>query len=210
MRSVIVVGGGISGLSAAWQLRGRADVTVLESRATVGGTLRTGTIAGTAVDEGAESLTALRPEAVELVTAVGLGDALRAPAPSATALWSHGGLRTLPPGHVMGVPADPAALAGTGLLSAEGVARVAAEESLPAAPLTEDCSVSAYLGARLGREALDRLVEPILAGVHAGRADRLSLHATLPRIAALAERGGPLLPALRRMKAAGGARPPAG
>ncbi|WP_371676769.1 protoporphyrinogen oxidase [Streptomyces sp. NBC_01276] len=210
MRSVIVVGGGISGLAAAWQLRGRADVTVVESRAKVGGALRTGTIAGTAVDEGAESLTALRPEAVELATAVGLGGALRDPAPAATAIWTHGGLRTLPPGHVMGVPTDPAALVGTGLLSAEGVARLAAEESLPAAPLTEDCSVGAYLGARLGREAVDRLVEPILAGVHAGRADRLSLHAVLPRIAALAERGGPLLPALRRMKAAGGTHPAAG
>ncbi|MFE2275575.1 protoporphyrinogen oxidase [Streptomyces lavendulae] len=210
MRSVIVVGGGISGLAAAWELRGRADVTVLEGQAVVGGKLRTGTIAGTAVDEGAESLMALRPEAVELATAVGLGDDLREPAPSATAIWTHGGLRTLPPGHVMGVPADPAALAGTGLLSAEGVARIAAEESLPAAPLTEDCSVGAYLGARFGREAVDRLVEPMLGGVYAGRADRLSLRATLPRIAALAERGGPLLPALRRMKAAGAPRPAAG
>ncbi|MFG2878443.1 protoporphyrinogen oxidase [Streptomyces sp. NPDC048337] len=206
MRSVIVIGGGISGLAAAWQLRGRADVTVLESHSKVGGKLRTGTIAGIAVDEGAESLMALRPEAVELAAAVGLGDALCDPAQAPTTIWTNGALRPLPAGHVMGVPTDPQALTGTGLLSPEGVARVAAEETLPATPLTEDCSVTDYLSSRFGREAVDRLVEPLLGGVYAGRADRLSLRAAMPRIAALAEQGAPLLPALRRMKAAGAPR----
>ncbi|MEV7420251.1 protoporphyrinogen oxidase [Streptomyces sp. NPDC089919] len=206
MRSVIVIGGGISGLAAAWELRGAADVTVLESRPRVGGKLRTGTIAGVAVDEGAESLMALRPEAVELAAAVGLGGALCDPAQSPTTIWTGGALRPLPAGHVMGVPVDPAALAGTGLLSPAGVARVAAEETLPAEPLTGDCSVTDYLAGRFGREAVDRLVEPLLGGVYAGRADRLSLRAAMPRIAALAEQGGPLLPALRRMRAAGAPR----
>ncbi|MFK0231915.1 protoporphyrinogen oxidase [Streptomyces vinaceus] len=206
MRSVIVIGGGISGLAAAWQLRGHADVTVLEGHARVGGKLRTGTIAGITVDEGAESLMALRPEAVELAAAVGLGGALCDPAKAPTTIWTHGGLRPLPPGHVMGIPADPVALAGTGLLSPEGIARAAAEERLPAAPLTEDCSVGHYLTARFGRETVDRLVEPLLGGVYAGRADRLSLRAAMPRIAAVAEQGGPVLPALRRIGAAGAPR----
>ncbi|MEU9375159.1 protoporphyrinogen oxidase [Streptomyces sp. NPDC048255] len=209
MRSVIVIGGGISGLAAAWQLRGRADVTVLESHTKVGGKLRTGTVAGVTVDEGAESLMALRPEAVELAAAVGLGDALCDPAEAPTTVWTHGALRALPPGHVMGVPADPSALAGTGLLTPEGLARVAAEESLPATPLAGDCSVAQYLSGRFGQEAVDRLVEPLLGGVYAGRADRLSLRATMPRIAALAEQGAPLLPALRRMRAPGAPRPAA-
>ncbi|MEU9237314.1 protoporphyrinogen oxidase [Streptomyces subrutilus] len=209
MRSVIVIGGGISGLAAAWQLRGRADVTVLESHTKVGGKLRTGTIAGIPVDEGAESLMALRPEAVELAAAVGLGDALCDPAQAPTTVWTGGALRPLPAGHVMGIPTDPSALTGTGLLSAEGVERMAAEETLAAAPLTEDRPVAEYLAARFGQEAVDRLVEPLLGGVYAGRADRLSLRAAMPRIAALAARGGPLLPALRRMKAAGAARPAA-
>ncbi|MGW6859321.1 protoporphyrinogen oxidase [Streptomyces xanthophaeus] len=206
MRSVIVIGGGISGLAAAWQLRGLADVTLLESHTKVGGKLRTGTIAGITVDEGAESLMALRPEAVELAAAVGLGDALCDPAKAPTTVWTHGALRALPPGHVMGVPTDPAALTGTGLLTPEGVARVAAEEDLPATPLAGDCSVAQYLGDRFGQEAVDRLVEPLLGGVYAGRADRLSLRAAMPRIAALAEQGTALLPALRRMRAAGAPR----
>lgn len=206
MRSVIVIGGGISGLAAAWEVRGRADVTVLESHTRVGGKLRTGTIAGITVDEGAESLMALRPEAVELAAAVGLGADLCDPAQAPTTIWTGGALRPLPAGHVMGVPTDPAALTGTGLLSPEGLARVAEEEALPARPLTEDCSVADYLGGRFGQEAVDRLVEPLLGGVYAGRADRLSLRAAMPRIAALAEQGGPLLPALRRMRAAGAPR----
>ncbi|MFE1560134.1 protoporphyrinogen oxidase [Streptomyces sp. NPDC058734] len=206
MRSVIIVGGGISGLAAAWELRGAADVTVLEAGPRIGGKLRTGTLAGIRVDEGAESLMALRPEAVELASAVGLGDALCDPARAAATVWTGGALRPLPPGHVMGIPADPAALAGTGLLSAEGLDRVEREETVPAVPVTGDCSVTEYLAARLGPEAVDRLVEPLLGGVYAGRADRLSLRAAMPRIAALAERGEPLLPALRRMRAAAAAR----
>ncbi|MFF2197232.1 protoporphyrinogen oxidase [Streptomyces sp. NPDC058157] len=204
--SVIVVGGGISGLAAAWELRDEADVTVLESAARVGGKLRTGTFAGIAVDEGAESLMALRPEAVRLAREVGLGGGLCDPAASPTTLWSGGALRPLPAGHVMGVPADPAALAGTGLLSPEGLARAAREPELPAEPLTGDCSVAAYLAARFGREAVDRLVEPLLGGVYAGRADLLSLRATMPRLAAIAERGEPLLPTLARMRSAGAGR----
>ncbi|KOU48553.1 hypothetical protein ADK55_19520 [Streptomyces sp. WM4235] len=208
MRSVIVIGGGISGLAAAWQLREGADVTVLEAGTRVGGKLRTGTVAGIGVDEGADSLMALRSEAVELATAVGLGPSLCDPAPSPTTIWTDGALRPLPAGHVMGIPTHPATLADSGLLSPEGIARAAEEETLPARPLVGDCSVAEYLSARFGREVVDRLVEPLLGGVYAGRADRLSLHAALPRIAALAEQGAPLLPALRRLRTAGAPRPP--
>ncbi|MFE0171521.1 protoporphyrinogen oxidase [Streptomyces sp. NPDC059002] len=203
-RSVIVVGGGISGLAAAWRLRGDAEVTVLEGGPRIGGKLRTGTLAGAPVDEGAESLMALRPEAVRLAQEVGLGAALCDPAPAPTTLWSGGALRPLPLGHVMGIPTDPAALAGTGLLSEEGTARLGHEDSLPAEALTEDVSVAEYLGGRLGQETVDRLVEPLLGGVYAGRPDRLSLRAVLPRVAAVAERGETLLAALRRMRTPAG------
>ncbi|MFD4373501.1 protoporphyrinogen oxidase [Streptomyces sp. NPDC058486] len=199
MRRVIVIGGGISGLAAAWSLRGRAEVTVLEAGDRIGGKLRTTPLAGVPVDEGAESLMALRPEAVDLAEAVGLGGALRDPAPGPVTLWSRGALRALPPGHVMGVPPDPSALEGTGLLSEAGLARLREEETLPAPPLPEgrDVSVAEYLAGRLGREPVDRLVEPLLGGVYAGEVDRLSLRSALGPVAALAGRGGSLLAALR-------------
>ncbi|MFF9148105.1 protoporphyrinogen oxidase [Streptomyces sp. NPDC014861] len=206
MRRVIVIGGGISGLAAAWSLRGRAEVTVLEAGDRIGGKLRTTPLAGVPVDEGAESLMALRPEAVELAEAVGLGGDLRDPAPGPVTLWSRGALRALPPGHVMGVPPDPGALDGTGLLSEAGLARLREEEGLPAPPLSPDGdpSVAEYLAGRLGREAVDRLVEPLLGGVYAGEVDRLSLRSALGPVAALAGRGGSLLAALRNRPA----RPP--
>ncbi|MGY3338658.1 oxygen-dependent protoporphyrinogen oxidase [Streptomyces filamentosus] len=207
MNRVVVIGGGVGGLAAAWALRGRAEVTVLEAADRIGGKLRTTPLAGVPVDEGAESLMALRPEAVDLAEAVGLGGTLRDPAPGPVTLWSRGALRTLPPGHVMGVPPDPAALEGTGLLSAAGLARLREEEALPAPPLPADgpdVSVAAYLGGRLGREAVDRLVEPLLGGVYAGEVDRLSLRSALGPVAALAGRGGSLLAALRNRPA----RPP--
>ncbi|MEU1333391.1 protoporphyrinogen oxidase [Streptomyces sp. NPDC005865] len=207
-RSVIVVGGGISGLTAALRLRADAEVTVLEGAPVIGGKLRTGTLAGVPVDEGAESLMALRPEAVRLAEDVGLGDDLCDPAPAPTTLWSHGALRPLPPGHVMGIPTDPDALAGTGLLSDEAAARLRLDETLPAEPQADDVSVAEYLGGRLGQEAVDRLVEPLLGGVYAGRPDRLSLRAVLPRVAAVAERGEPLLAALREMRTQPGTAAP--
>ncbi|MEV6205360.1 protoporphyrinogen oxidase [Streptomyces sp. NPDC051771] len=205
MRRVIVIGGGISGLAAAWSLRGRAEATVLEADDRIGGKLRTGTLAGVPVDEGAESLMALRPEAVDLAQAVGLGADLRDPAPGPVTLWSRGALRALPPGHVMGVPPDPSALEGTGLLSEPGLARLRQEETLPAPPLeARDVSVAEYLTGRLGREAVDRLVEPLLGGVYAGEVDRLSLRSALGPVAALAGPGDSLLAALRDRPA----RPP--
>ncbi|MFF0739294.1 protoporphyrinogen oxidase [Streptomyces sp. NPDC004111] len=201
MRSVIVIGGGISGLAAAWELRGRAEVTVLEATDRIGGKLRTGSLAGIPVDEGAESVMALRPEAVRLAEEVGLGDALREPAPAPVTLWTRGALRPLPAGHVLGIPPDPGALEGTGLLSAAGIARLAQEEAVPARPLgTEDpdITVADYLVPRLGREAVDRLVEPLLGGIYAGRTEQLSLRSTMPAVAGIAATGDSLLASLRR------------
>ncbi|MET9293183.1 protoporphyrinogen oxidase [Streptomyces sp. NPDC003077] len=197
MYSVIVIGGGISGLAAAWQLRSEAEVTVVEARPRLGGVLRTGSVAGIDVDEGAEAMSALHPDAVELAKAVGLGDDLMSPVPAPTSVWSRGALRKLPPGHIMGVPARPAALEGTGLLSSEGLERLAREETVPAPPVDGDVAVGRYLADRLGQEAVDRLVEPLLGGVYAGRADRLSLRAAVPRLARIAESGGSLFAALR-------------
>ncbi|MEV8313379.1 protoporphyrinogen oxidase [Streptomyces sp. NPDC059900] len=203
MRSVIIIGGGISGLAAAWELRGKAEVTVLEAGDRVGGKLRTGTLAGIPVDEGAESVMALRPEAVRLAEEVGLGDSLCDPESAPVTFWTRGALRALPAGHVMGIPAEPAALSGSGLLSDQGLARLAREEAIPAHPvLTEgsDISIAGYLVPRIGQEAVDRLVEPLLGGIYAGRTDQLSLRSALPFLAPVAASDESLLAALRRRR----------
>jgi len=190
---VVVVGGGIAGLAAAWflgqQAGERVRVTVLEAAYEVGGKLRLAELGGLQLDAGAEALLARRPEAVALARAVGLGDDLVHPSTSQAGVWTRGRIRPLPAGHVMGVPTDLSALARSGVLSGPGTARVALERLLPVRPYDSDVSVGAYVGARFGREVVDRLVEPLLGGVYAGHADRLSLDAAAPQLARAAHAG---------------------
>lgn len=180
---VVVIGGGIAGLAAAHRLlAGGARVTLLEAGSRLGGKLYTGELAGAPVDLGAESMLARRPEAVSLARAVGLGDAVEAPATATARLWTRGALRPMPRGHVMGVPGDLAPLAASGVLSAEGLARVGAEAGLPPTEVGEDVAVGEYVAARMGREVVDRLVEPLLGGVYAGDAYRISMRAAVPAL----------------------------
>ncbi|MFC7988290.1 protoporphyrinogen oxidase [Streptomyces pilosus] len=178
---VVVVGAGIAGLAAAHRLLGRgARVTVLEASDRVGGKLLPGEIAGARVDLGAESLLARRPEAVGLAREVGLADRLQPPATASAALWTRGALRPMPKGHVMGVPGTAAALAG--VLSDEGLARIERDADLPRTEVGDDVAIGAYVAERLGREVVDRLVEPLLGGVYAGDAYRISMRAAVPQL----------------------------
>ncbi|MBB1256091.1 protoporphyrinogen oxidase [Streptomyces sp. OF3] len=196
---VLVLGAGVAGLAAAHRLAlGGARVTVLEADVRVGGKLLRGEIAGCAVDLGAESMLARRPEAVELARAVGLGAALRPPAVFGGALWTRGEIRPMPKGHLMGVPGDPAAVAG--VISPDGLARIAEDSSRPATPLGEDVSIGEYVAERLGPEVVDRLVEPLLGGVYAGDARRISLRATLPQLFEAARAEPSLLAAVRAVQ----------
>jgi len=203
-RHVVVIGGGIAGLAAAWHLRQGDEhlrVTVLEGGPQLGGKLRASEVAGVSVDEGAEAMLARRPEGKELARMVGLGEELRLPGTVQAHILSRGALRPMPKGHVMGVPSDLLALARSGILSAAGLARVPLDQILPATRITHDVSVAAYIRARMGGEVVDRLIEPLLGGVYAGRTERLSLDATMPRIAIAARSERSLLAAAREIAA---------
>ncbi|MER5582472.1 protoporphyrinogen oxidase [Streptomyces asoensis] len=180
-RHVVVIGAGVSGLAAAHRLLARgARVTVLEASGRVGGKLLPGEIAGARVDLGAESMLARRPEAVALAREVGLADRLRPPATATASIWTRGALRPMPKGHVMGVPGTATALAG--VLSDEGLARIEQDARLPRTEVGEDVAVGEYVAARLGREVVDRLVEPLLGGVYAGDAYRISMRSAVPQL----------------------------
>ena len=199
---VAVVGGGIAGLAAALEVltaRPDADVVVLEGSDRPGGKLRLEDVAGHRVDVGAEAMLALRPEAVDLATRVGAGPDLVTPATTSASVWSRGRLHRLPRATLMGVPTD--AESARGILDDGEVARVRAERPWPGGAVTEDVSVGDYVGTRLGRPVVDRLVEPLLGGVYAGHASRLSLEATMPVLWARAVAGESLL------SAPGGDRP---
>lgn len=198
-RRVAVVGAGISGLAAAWRLSaapGDWRVTVLEAGDQVGGKLRLAEVDGLQVDVGAEAMLARRPEAVGLIREIGLSDDLVHPATTAAGVVREGTVRPLPPGTVMGVPTDPTRLSG--VLTADEIARVVAEPQHPAEPLESDVDVASWVSGRVGRAVVDRLVEPLLGGVYAGHASRLSLQATVPQLWALARRGGSVLQGLAR------------
>lgn len=181
MTRVVVVGGGIAGLAAAHALAiDGVDVTVVESTDALGGKLRISEVAGVPVDEGAEMFLRRVPEALDLVATLGRSDEVVSPRTTAASVWSRGSLQPMPARTVMGLPSDPAALRG--VLSASEVSRVALDRFLPGAAPGEDISVGKWVAHRVGRAVADRLVDPLLGGVYAGRADELSLAATIPQL----------------------------
>ncbi|WP_318200730.1 protoporphyrinogen oxidase [Streptomyces sp. SCL15-4] len=197
---VVVIGAGIAGLAAAHRLLERgARVTVLEAGDRVGGKLLPGEIAGVRVDLGAESMLARRPEAVTLAREAGLGEALRPPATATASIWTRGALRPMPKGHVMGVPGTAAALSG--VLSDEGLARIERDADLPRTETGDDVAVGEYVAARLGREVVDRLVEPLLGGVYAGDAYRISMRSAVPQLFQAARAHASLTEGVREIQA---------
>ncbi|KQW12503.1 protoporphyrinogen oxidase [Streptomyces sp. Root369] len=197
---VVVIGAGIAGLAAAHRLAQRgARVTVLEAADRVGGKLLPGEIAGARVDLGAESMLARRPEAVALAREVGLDDRLQPPATATASIWTRGALRPMPKGHVMGVPGTAEALAG--VLSEEGLARIEQDAELPRTEVGDDVAVGAYVAARLGREVVDRLIEPLLGGVYAGDAYRISMRSAVPQLFQVARTHTSLTEGVREIQA---------
>lgn len=175
MTHVLVLGGGIAGLCAAWEaVCDGAQVTLVESTDHLGGKLRSAQIAGHTVDVGAESMLGRRPESKQLIEELELD--VVAPARVAGAIWSRGEMHPIPRGTLMGVPADPADLAG--LLTADEVAR-AQEEQIVRIGDDADISVGDLVERALGPAVVDRLVEPLLGGVYAGNSRRISAEAAV-------------------------------
>ncbi|MDQ3307641.1 MAG: protoporphyrinogen oxidase [Actinomycetota bacterium] len=209
----------MAGLAAAHrllELRPDLQVTVLEGTSEVGGKLRLGEIGGVQVDLGAESMLARRTEGTELAAAVGLADDLVHPVVSSAGVWTRGAIHALPP-TLMGVPADLAVAARSGILSRGATLRAQLESRMRRVDLSRDVSIGALVTRRLGRDITDRLVDPLIGGVYAGRCDELSLFAAWPQVTEALRRHGSLLPAaaasLQEIRSAGGAtegarRPP--
>lgn len=189
---IAVVGGGISGLVAAYRLRRAlgesAELVLIEQRDRVGGILRTVDIAGDPVDLGAEAFVGRRPEIPELMRELGIEDQLVHPAGRRPLVWSEGVGHPLPAGTLMGIPSGAESVAG--LVDAETVAAVAAE---PERPLRwepgSDVSVGELVRERFGEQVVRRSVDPLLGGVYAGLADSIGVRAALPTLAAALDRG---------------------
>jgi protoporphyrinogen/coproporphyrinogen III oxidase len=199
----VVVGGGISGLAAAHALATDGhDVTVLEASERLGGKIKTTEFAGRLVDEGPDAFLARVPHAVDLARRLGLGDELVSPATGSASLWLDGTLKAIPAGLVLGVPVDFEPLAESGVLSPDGLARARQEPDLPGNAVTDDVTIGDLIRARYGPEVHERLVDPLLGGINAGRTEELSLDVGAAQLAVVARRGASLTEGLRAQRAA--------
>lgn len=217
MSRLVVVGGGITGLAAAWEAvqHPRVEVIVVEADERLGGKIRTsavgdgvgavgdlavsdGAASEMVIDEGADAFLARVPDAVELCRELGLEDELTQPAVGRAQVFVDGELRFLPTDTVLGVPLDFDALAASGLVSAAGVELARAEVTRDWSAPEGDVSIGAFLTERYGREVVEHVVGPLIGGINAGDVDRLSLAAVTPQLADAARDGGSLTEALRR------------
>jgi oxygen-dependent protoporphyrinogen oxidase len=211
---VAVVGGGIAGLVAAYELRERGlDVTLVEAEARFGGKIATTrTDDGLVIEAGADSFLSAKPAGLALCERLGIGSRVidTRSEDRRTFVWSRGRLRPLPEGLVLGSPARAGALLRSGLLSPAGAARMVLDLAVPPRRDGAEESIGEFFTRRLGREAYDRVVEPLLGGIHAGDPARLSLTALFPRFADMErDHGGLVRAALAARRNGGGPGPAA-
>lgn len=191
-----MVGGGISGLAAAWELRSRADVTVFEP-GHIGGRIRTELFEGRPVDCAADAFLTRSPDATALCAELGIDD-LVAPAAGRAMLWWRDRLELLPEGTVLGAPTRLRPLIDSNLISTAGWLRAAADLILPARRPAGDVSAHRLVAGRFGAQVADRLADPLISSIHAGRSQELSAAATVPQLYNAAAGSRSLMRALSR------------
>lgn len=201
MTHTVVVGAGIAGLAAAHELRRHgAKVTVIEAANRAGGKIDGGPLADSAlpfeVDMAADGFLAREPEMIDLVTELGLGDELVPTVGAGAAIWVDGALRRVPP-SVLGAPFDADAVAASGIVTAAGAAEFTAALAIEHPAFTGDATVGEVVRPRVGDQVFERLVDPLIGGINAGEADKMSIRAGAAALAAAAEKGGSFESALR-------------
>jgi protoporphyrinogen/coproporphyrinogen III oxidase len=210
---VVVVGGGVTGLTAAHAALARAretgrdvSVTVLERSSRFGGIVATETGGGFLLDGGPDSWVASKPAASALARELGLGAELIGTSESGRRYYVawQGRLHLVPEGLVLGVPTRLAPLARSRLFSWRGKLRMAMEAFLPArrGDTAGDESIAEFARRRLGREAAERLVEPLLGGISAGEASDLSVRSAFPQLIAMEREHGSLMRGMREQRRA--------
>ena len=171
---VLIVGAGISGLAAAYELRKRkTSVLVLDRSARPGGVIQTERIGEFVIDAGPDSLLVQKPAAVALCNEIGLGDRLFPTKPPRTAyILRNGRLHSLPGASVLGFPTRIRPMLRSRLFSMRAKVRMGAEFFIPKRTSQSDESIAAFVRRRFGDEAVTYIAEPLLAGIHAGDVNR--------------------------------------
>jgi protoporphyrinogen/coproporphyrinogen III oxidase len=191
-RRILVLGGGITGLAAAYEAAKRgAEVTLLEGSERLGGKIRTETLAGCVAEAGPDSFITTKPDMVELVKELGLeGELVGTAGPSTVSVVLGGRLVPMPEGMSLAAPTRMIPFALSPLFSLGAKLRMAAEPLVPARRAGGDESLAEFTRRRLGEEALERLIGPMLAGIHAGDPEKLSVKSTFPQLLEMEKKGG--------------------
>ena len=200
---VVVVGGGIGGLAAAYELqRLGISVRLLEAGPRAGGVITTERFDDWVIDGGPDSILVQKPAAVALCRELGIADRLVSTLTPRTAyILRDRRLHRIAEGSFLGFPLDVGSLARSSVFSIGGRLRMACEVFLPRRGGDEDESVGTFVRRRFGEEAVDYLAEPLLAGIHAGDVDRLSIRALFPRLLEAERQSGSVIRAFRAMRA---------
>ena len=202
---VAIIGGGISGLATAYDLQQRGkSFHLFESTDRLGGIIKTDSIEGFTIDGGPDSLLLQKPAAVELCEELGLGNQLISTLPPRTAyVVRNGKLYPLPSAAILGIPTSISSLATHRLISPAGRLRMALEIVMTTKTFKtaqSDESIAQFFKRHFGQECVDYIAEPLLAGIHAGSVDRLSMKSLFPRLVKAESDYGSILAALRARK----------
>ncbi len=211
-KQVAIVGGGIAGLTAAFSLYEQAasaglplTCTLIEAGSDWGGKIVTHRVGDLTIEAGPDSFLSQKPWGLELCRKLGLSDRLinTNEHQKKTFVYSRGRLRELPEGLVVIVPTKLGPFLKSGLISWAGIMRMGMDLALPAKRGDGDESLASFFSRRLGREAFERVVEPLMAGIYAGDAEQISLRATFPRFLDLERAHGSLIRGMLASRPAG-------
>lgn len=210
-RSVAVIGGGISGLAAAYALTKQEDVqvTLFEATDRVGGVLHTEVTDGWVIEHGPESFLAMKPRGIGLAKELGLEPRFQTtnPANRGSLIMKNGQLHSMPEGLTGLIPSQFGPMARTRLVSPLGKLRMALDFVIPAKKDDADESLGSFVRRRLGSDVYEHLIEPLMAGIYSGSGDELSLAATFPQLRAAEREHGGLIKGVLAQKKAQKARP---
>lgn len=206
-KRIIIIGGGITGLSAAYRLSELSgernhllDVTLIEARDRLGGVIHTVKQDGFLIDSGPDNFITAKPWALALARRLGLESELlpTSEAHRRALVVRCGKLMPIPEGFLLMAPTKFMPMITTPLFSVPGKFRMAMEMFLPARKVNEDESLASFVNRRFGHEALDRVVQPLISGIYTARPERLSLRATMPRFLDLETKYGSVIKGMRR------------
>ena len=204
-RTVLIVGGGIAGLTTAHGLAESAasgdspiQCTLVEAAPRLGGKILTEQVGGFVIEGGPDSFLSQKPWGMELCRRLGLADRVIGTNQDRrkTYVYAKKRLEPLPEGLALGVPTRLGPFLRSGLLSWKGKLRLGAELVIPRRRERGDESLGAFFRRRLGNEALERVIEPLMTGIYAGDADSLSIQATFPRFPEMERQAGSIVRAL--------------